>query len=95
MLTNLKPKEWKAKRDALVTELHAAGHTYFTRIVRSDVLTVSLEGSSLQIQYDMSTREVSVWGRGGSRYAGSSYEVSELIEIREAFRKWHDENFTL
>ncbi|PEL95806.1 hypothetical protein CN604_24845 [Bacillus wiedmannii] len=63
---------------------------YGIRVINGTPSQVNIEGMSLQFTYDFTNYELNVWGTA-QRYAGASYRVGKLVEMRELLTEWQND----
>lgn len=85
-IKNMKASEWSRLRTDLETKLKEA-NWWFTRIVRTGKTTISIEGGSIPIQYDIEADECAVWNKC-SRYSRSFVPIKDLIRVKEVLEVW-------
>lgn len=92
-LTAYKPKEWKAKKEALEAALKAEGnHLNQGRIIRTDYNKIALERGHIAAMFDFTAGELYVWNKGGNNSAGGQVSVRELREVEDTIWKWYEEH---
>lgn len=69
---------------------HTFGKVYGIKVINGTPSQISIEGMSLQFTYDFTNYELNVWGTA-QRFAGGSYSVGELVEMRELLTKWQQD----
>lgn len=89
-IKELNPKVWKQKREALLDLLRFTDYKQLElrNIQRVSESKIMLQGCSLPLLYDMNTEEVTVWSKGGGRYASQSITVSQLEEVEYQLNQW-------
>lgn len=85
-IKTMKTSEWNKLREDLESKLKEAGWG-FSRIVRTGETTISIEGGSIPIHYNIESNECAVWNKC-SRYSRGFVSIEKLIRVKEVLEVW-------
>lgn len=85
-IKKMKSSEWNSLRADLESSLKEAGWR-FSRILRTGITTIAIEGGNILIYYNIESNECVVCGRC-SRYSQGFATIEELVKVSEVLKDW-------
>lgn len=85
--SSLKPKQWKEAQGNLDVRLREGGFRPPSRYLKRGH-DLALEGWFMPATFDSLSGELTVWSKGGSRYAGAKLTVAHLQEVEAILIGW-------
>lgn len=85
-IKKMKSSEWNNLRADLESSLKEADWR-FSRIVRTGITTIAIEGGSIPIYYNIESNECAVWNKC-SRYSKGFVPIEKLVKVSEVLKDW-------
>ena len=85
-IKKMKSSEWNNLRADLESSLKEADWR-FSRIVRTGITTIAIEGGSIPIHYNIESNECAVWNKC-SRYSKGFVPIEKLVKVSEVLKDW-------